>query len=126
MNNKSSKFIHVASLACVIHCFLTPILIIFLPFLAHYSENHLIEFGLLGLSIVCGLFIIYKGYCTHKKGHGAILFVFGACLWITHSFFELHNIVGAKIYFLVGTLLVIASYLINHRLIKCCPKECNK
>ena len=82
------KAAHFGSLACVIHCVLTPIIIITSPFIGHFFENIIVEISLLILSILCGVFIIYSGYCTHKKKHCILLFSMGAFLWAIHSFFE--------------------------------------
>ena len=116
--NKAAYF---GSLACVIHCILTPLLILIAPFIGHLFENIIIEISLLILSIVCGVLIVYSGYCTHKKKHCILLFSMGAFFWIIHSLFEFKGIFGAKLYFTLGTILVLVSYYINHRLIKCCP-----
>jgi len=117
------KAAHFGSLACVIHCVLTPFIIIISPFIGHYFENILVEISLLIVSILCGVFVIYSGYCTHKKKHCILLFSMGAFLWAIHSLFEFKEIFGAKLYFTLGTILVLISYYINHRLIKCCPTD---
>ena len=124
MTNKTTKFAHFASITCVLHCFLTPLIVIMAPFLGHYFENLWVEIGLLIISILCGLYVVYSGYCRHKKKHGVFLFAIGATLWALHSLFELNEIVGAKIYFLIGTILVLIAYYINHRLLSCCPSDC--
>ena len=67
MLNKN-VFAHFMSFACVIHCIGLPILIMVVPTFAHSLENPLLELGLLILSIIIGSFIVYQGYCKHKKG----------------------------------------------------------
>jgi hypothetical protein len=121
---KNHKVTHFGSIACLLHCILTPLVIIVSPFIGHFLENLIVEISLLILSILCGIFIVYNGYCIHKKKHCILLFSTGAFLWIIHSLFEFKEIFGAKIYFTIGTIFVLASYYINHRLIKCCPTDC--
>ena len=123
MSKKTTNYMHIASMACVVHCILTPLLIVFAPFIGRYFENLFLEISLLIISILCGIFIVYKGYCNHKKQHYMILFSLGAALWIVHTAFELKDIFGAKLYFLLGTFLVIMSYYLNHQLIKCLPNK---
>ena len=123
MSKKTTNYMHIASMACVVHCILTPFLIVFAPFIGHYFENLFLEISLLTFSILCGVFIVYKGYRNHKKQHCMILFSLGAALWIVHTVFELKDIFGAKLYFLLGTILVIMSYFLNHQLIKCLPNK---
>lgn len=117
------KLIQFTSFACVIHCVITPILILVAPFLGHLFENIIVEFGLLILSIICGIFIVYNGYGMHRKKYCIILFSFGALLWILHSLFEIKDIFDAKIYFTIGTFIVLISYYFNHRLIKSCGNK---
>ena len=124
MVNSESKLIYIASMACVLHCLATPFLIVIAPFVGSFFENPIIEYSLLLISLVCGSFIIYKGYCSHKKLHLFFLYLMGTVLWVVHSAFEYHDINGAKIYFTIGTMFVLSSYFLSHRLVKCCPSEC--
>ena len=80
--NKSTvnPFIHFSSFLCVIHCVLAPFIIAFSPFLGSFFEHNLVKFGLLAISILCGVFIVYNGYCTHKKQHAVTLFILGGIL----------------------------------------------
>ena len=122
-SNKRSAFFHFASLACVVHCIVTPLIVLAAPFIGHFFENLLLEISLLVISIICGVVIVYNGYCRHKKKHILPLFSIGAILWIAHSVFEFKEIFGAKIYLTIGTILVILTYYLNHRYLKCCPAE---
>tara|TARA_A100001015_G_C15039534_1_gene738676 strand:- start:405 stop:788 length:384 start_codon:yes stop_codon:yes gene_type:complete len=120
----SKKLVYVGSLLCVIHCILTLFIITAAPFLGHYLDNSFVEISLLLLSIMFGLFIVYNGYCQHKKKHGLILFFFGALLWVLHSLFEFKELVGTKVYLVFGTIFVLLAGVINHRLIRCTPSDC--
>tara|TARA_B100000678_G_C17806708_1_gene341196 strand:- start:131 stop:517 length:387 start_codon:yes stop_codon:yes gene_type:complete len=124
IKNIQSKSVYIASIACVIHCLVTPFLVVIAPFIGSFFQNPIIELTLLLASIVCGSLIIYQGYCTHKKTHSFLLYLMGAILWVVHTLFEYNDIAGAKIYFTIGTLLVLGSYYISHRMLKCCPSKC--
>ena len=87
MLNKN-LFAHFMSLACVIHCIGLPIFIMVVPTFAHSLENPLLELGLLILSIIIGSFIVYQGYCRHKKRHVLFYFMIGALLWVAHLICE--------------------------------------
>jgi len=122
-NQTFSKPIQIASMICVIHCIITPILIITTPLLGQFLDTLSVELGLLSISTLLGISIIYKSYCKHKKTHSILLYTIGVALWGLHSLLEYHDINGAKICFFVGTVLVLASYYISHQLLKCCPYE---
>ena len=116
---------HFGSLVCVVHCILTPIIIIFAPFLGHAFHSFWVEVAILGFAIVCGIFVMYQGFCKHKKKHGILIFIIGIVNWILHSIVErLHIEWLAPILLLVGTVFVLISYYLNHQYLKCCPAEC--
>lgn len=122
--HQSKSIAHIASISCAIHCILTPILVVFIPFLGHFFENSFFEVGLLLASIFCGIYIIYKGYCQHKKQHAIFLFSIGALFWVVHSVFGHYHHEAIDISLLIGTALVLTSYYVNHRYLKCCPTDC--
>jgi hypothetical protein len=112
---------YTASLACAIHCIITPFLVLCAPFLGHVFHSPMIELGLLLFSMTCGLVIIYLGYCSHKKGHSIILFSMGATLWSAHAIADHYYDIGSgSSYLVIGTSFVIVSYILNHRHLKCC------
>ena len=116
--------LHIASLMCVIHCVFTPFLLLIAPVIGHYFKNIYIEIGLLTSSIIIGLLINHKGYCSHKKRQAPTLFILGAIFWTLHYVSESLETGGALLYLIVGTLLVLASYYLNHKYLKNCPSEC--
>ena len=118
MNNKKiSFFVYALSIVCVIHCIALPALIVAAPIVGGFFENFYAEIGFLILSVFSGFYIVYKGYSSHKKRYCISLYLIGALLWGVHSLFEHYGIFGAKIYFYFGTILVLLSYFINHRLL---------
>lgn len=119
-----NPFIHFSSLLCVIHCLLAPFIIAFSPFLGSFFEYNMVKFGLLGFSILCGVFIVYNGYCTHKKQHAMALFILGGILWTVQTLLEVFHIHTSEIYLYIGTICVLGAYYINHHYIKCCKAPC--
>ena len=120
----SSRSLHIASLLCVIHCVLTPFLILVAPVVGGYLENAFLEVGFLVVSIATGTFITYNGFCMHKKYQALMLFLAGAILWSAHSILEHFHTVGAEYYLVLGTLFVLSSYYLNHSFLNQCPSEC--
>ena len=120
----SSLTLHTASLACVVHCIVTPLLIGFSPAFSQYIHTPWIELSLLFTSVCCGTWIVYQGYCTHKKQHSIILFAMGSILWIVHTLLEHADIANAEYSLTLGSIFVLVSYYINHRYLKCCPSDC--
>ena len=118
---KSAYFI---SFACVIHCLCMPLMLLFFPLLGASCLDPAIEFTLVSVSILCGLWVIQNGYCVHKKRHAFILFTCGAILWLSHAFLEAFHIHTDATLIVLGSLLVILSYITNHRLLQCCPTTC--
>ncbi|MEK9728270.1 MAG: MerC domain-containing protein [Candidatus Margulisiibacteriota bacterium] len=115
------KITKIASFACVLHCLIAPIFIILAPTIGHTFHNPIIEMGIFLISILFGLSIIYSGYCNHKKKHAAILFFFGACFWLANSIAEL--VFKTHFHFellIIGTILVLVSYKVNHDQKKTC------
>ncbi len=118
---KYSKLAQIASMTCVIHCLGAPFIVLFLPIIGGHLHNMFLELGLLIASIGCGIFIIYTGYCKHKKKHASVLFVFGVVFWILHVALEqIHLEKYTTLVLIIGTLFILGSYYINHRSKKCC------
>ena len=120
-NNKPITLPMLASFACVIHCVLTPILVIYTPLLGNFFHNHFLEVGLFIFSILIGTLTIRNGYCKHKQRFSIILYSVGSLFWIAHLMSELlfHSHVSFP-FLTLGTLFIIWSYFINHRDLKKC------
>jgi hypothetical protein len=97
-------------------------LIVSAPLFGRLFENPWVELAALSASILCGILVIYKGYCTHKRQHSGVLFAAGAILWIATSILEHYGIPGEQLYLLIGTAIVLLSYYINHKHLRCCCK----
>ncbi len=109
-----------ASMACAIHCIFAPFIIMFSPFTVHIFENIVIEYTLLISSITFGIFIIYSGYCKHKKLHSIILFITGIILWSIHAFGDHHHDLHLNtLLVIIGSCFVLSSYYFNHKTLNC-------
>ena len=117
---KTKHLVTAASFSCIVHCLVTPVIILLAPFLGHIFHNPVMELSMLALSILCGSWIIHTGYCKHKKTHTFYLFGAGTALWVLHTVTEHMGIEGGKLFLIVGTAFVIGSYFVNHRFLKCC------
>ena len=113
------------SLACIIHCIITPFMVLWLPFVGHYFESVWIEVILLALSISCGVGIIYQGFCQHKKSHAVGLFIIGVGFWSVHVLLEhIYHIHAEPMLLGVGTVCVLLSYYLNHHQLRSCSRPC--
>ena len=113
--------VHITAMICIVHCIITSLLLVVAPVIAGYFENLWLELCLLCISICCGIFIIYTGYCRHKKRHAMVVFCTGIALWAIHALSEDFGCCGKFNYLVLGTLFVLGSYYMNHRYLKCCP-----
>ncbi len=120
-----NKLMTFASFACVLHCILAPFIVMAAPMLGHLFENIFVEIALLIISITCGIMIVYNGYCTHKRKHSAILFIIGVSFWGINTIIELMTDLHINLELLIiGTIIVLIAYKINHNdLKKCCASD---
>lgn len=115
-----------SSIFCFIHCLITPLIIIFLPSLGRFFDNHIIELALFLVAAVCGLFVLIQGYCVHKKYLSLLLFGIGMILWFLHPLFEhIFHFHADFVFIIIGAMFVWGSYILNHRSVRCCDKGCN-
>ena len=112
--NRKKTIVSILSFSCVIHCLLTPVILLALPSLGSIIENHIIETILLVISIFCGSYILYSGFCTHRNLNSWILYLVGIGLWVLHSMNEKETNYHISLYLISGTCLVLLSFLVNH------------
>lgn len=124
-DSTKNKWMTFVSFTCVIHCVVAPFLVMATPMLGHIFENIFIEIAVLLVSIACGIGIIYNGYCTHKKKHAIILFFLGASFWGLNTLLEaVTNMHLHSELLIIGTILVLVAYRINHKhKKKCCSSD---
>jgi MerC mercury resistance protein len=73
-----------ASGACMVHCFLTPLLLALAPGLSHYLPgDETVHRSLAGLVLSLGTLALARGYRTHRKLRVFVGFAAGATLVLT-------------------------------------------
>jgi len=78
----------VTSVACAIHCTLIPLLLTSLPFLGiHALHNKVIEYSMIGLALIFGLFSLGPGYKNRPQGRlSLLLFGIGIAFLLLNQF----------------------------------------
>ncbi|MAH80948.1 MAG: hypothetical protein CMP39_04650 [Rickettsiales bacterium] len=108
--------LQLSSFACVIHCIVSPLLVMFLPLLGSFFHNIWLEILILSSSIGCGLYIIHNGYLKYKKKIPYIVFFIGLLFWISHILLEVFHIHGVELaLMIIGSVFVITSFYFNHK-----------
>jgi len=117
----TNSLLQFISFSCVIHCVLTPFIVAFLPFIGSFFHSFLFEMFIFTTSIISGSYIIYKGYCRHKRKRVTILFIIGVVFWLFHFILDLFHLHDFELFTLfVGSLFVVGSYYLNHKNIFSC------
>ena len=116
-----AKLRYITSFSCAVHCMVTPFLILVLPAFGRFISNIWMELFILSISILTGAWIIYKGYCTHKKKHAMAIFMLGTISWIIHMICETFGweLLETSL-LIIGSICIVGAYLMNHRFSKCC------
>ncbi len=106
------------SIACAIHCMVSPILLGLLPIV---PASEPIELALIGVSVVIGMITLVAGYREHRKARVLVLLAFslaflGARFFIDERF-ETATVV-------TGALLMAIAQIMNVRLQRhCCAHD---
>jgi hypothetical protein len=122
------NFANWASLLCLVHCTVLPIVLIFLPTSAIYLMlDSKFEFILLTLSCALNIYNICFGIKTHRKYN--IIWFFSAGLVLTLLGYFLndhkhsdHNQINVLM--ILGSFMLIISNIINNKICRLC-KSCN-
>lgn len=109
-----------ASTFCAIHCLITPIILISLPFASlAFLEEKYFEIGLLVLSVLIGLLSLLSSYFQkHKKPLPIILAFIGFSLFILGKVISMENM--ELVFSIIGGIFVVMAHYYNIRLIKKC------
>ncbi|HMP92696.1 MAG TPA: MerC domain-containing protein [Phnomibacter sp.] len=103
-----------ASLACAIHCALTPLFFTSLPLMGvQILEHPAVEFGLLGLALVIGLLSLRHGYkLHHHRLLPILLFLAGIALMFVKEL-----VPGGHWWLLLpAVILILSAHVANHLL----------
>lgn len=126
-----------ASTICAIHCALIPVILLFLPLIGlEFIHNPVIEFALIGLSLVIGIYTLRSGYLKHHgRLYPTVLFILGLAIIVWGHFFaghEIHeghideittmSIIGA-IVIPVGAIMIAIAHYMNRKMCLSCPVD---
>ena len=114
------------SMACVIHCFLAPSIIILAYGVSSFSvESELLHYAILMLAAPISIFALTLGYKNHKNISVLIFGILGLIILSLAIFLE--NIVGEsgeKALTLLGSIMLALSHFKNHQI--CKELDCSK
>jgi hypothetical protein len=113
-----------ASTLCAIHCAAIPFILTYIPLIGfEFFSNHLIEFFMLGLSLLIGSISFYNGYKNHhRKLKPFLIFLSGFTIIILSHLILSHNL--EFIFVPIGALMIGISHLSNRKMCRSC-KLCN-
>lgn len=120
LQTRTDKLAILLSSMCVLHCLLTPILLIAIPSLAGVALLNDETFHRLMLFFVVpsGVFALAIGYSHHQKGWLAMsglvgLVVLSSPLWLGHAYL---GETGEVVVSVIGSAIIVAVHTINYRL----------
>ena len=125
----SDKLAAGLSMACVIHCFFAPSLIILsYSFLSFSVESELIHYIIVFIAVPISLLALGLGYKNHKALSFLITGIFGLSLLILAVTLGegLLGEIGEKTLTLIGSLIVAYSHFMNHRICKNLECDCHE
>ena len=117
------RFGMILSVICLIHCLITPLLLISLPILARYYLAHPMFHLMIALLIVpVGLMAFYSGYKHHRNKTVLLLgipglFIIAAIPYLVH---EMHYPIPEAIVMTLGSVMMLSAHWINRKSCKTC------
>ena len=122
------NFANWASVLCLVHCTVLPIVLIFLPTSAIYLMlDSKFEFILLTLSCALNIYNICFGIKTHRKYNIIWFFSAGLVLTLLGYFLNDHKHTDhnqINVLMILGSFMLIISNIINNKICRLC-KSCN-
>lgn len=121
-------FASLASILCIIHCTVLPILFVFLPTSALYLLlDSKIEFALLTFAFALNIYNVCFGIKNHKNY--SVIWFFSAGFVLTLLGYYLHKHQHShhndlNFFMVLGSIILIISNFVNNRFCKLC-KSCN-
>ncbi len=125
----SDKLAAGLSMACVIHCFFAPSLIILsFSFLSLSLESELIHYIIVFMAVPISLFALSLGYKNHKVLSFMLIGIFGLSILILAVVLGegLLGEIGEKTLTLLGSSIVAYSHFMNHRTCKKLECDCHE
>lgn len=116
---KSDVLGYVASLSCLIHCFLVPLIVPLVSFfgISVFADSK-VELFVASMSFVVLFCVLFLGfYRYHRRWLPFIYFLLGVTIFFVRSFFSFFH----EIWFdLLGGLILFLGVLLNSRLCSSC------
>ena len=125
----SDKLAAGLSMACIIHCFFAPSLIILsYSFLSFSVESELIHYIIVMIALPISLLALGLGYKNHKILSFLLSGIFGLSLLILAVVLgeAMLGEIGERTLTLVGSLIVAYSHFMNHRVCKKLECDCHE
>ena len=122
----TDKFAMGLSMACVVHCFFAPSLIILsFSFLSLSIESEIIHYLIVFLAVPISLFALGLGYKNHDVLSYLYTGAFGLVLLVVAVVLgeDLLGEIGEQTLTLIGSMIVAFAHFKNHR--KCKELECD-
>ena len=114
------------SMACVVHCFFAPsLLILSFSFLSLSIESEIIHYLIVFLAVPISLFALGLGYKNHDVLSYLFIGAFGLVLLVVAVVLgeDLLGEIGEQTLTLIGSMIVAFAHFKNHR--KCKELECD-
>jgi hypothetical protein len=113
-----------ASSLCALHCAAIPFILTYIPLIGfEFFSNHLVEFLMIGLSLLIGSISFINGYkFHHRRLKPFIIFLTGFALILAGHF--LMPVSWEYVFAPAGALVIAVSHLTNRKLCKSC-RLCN-
>lgn len=119
-DHKANKVSLILSAICIVHCLLTPVLVVLLPFVGTFMhDNHWIELIIIASIILLGSSSLKHGYLYHHHNKKPIIFfIIGLILLIISSIIHFigDNLIWHHIFGVIGGLMVGGAQLYNLKL----------
>ncbi len=120
LQTRTDKLAILLSSMCVLHCLLTPILLIAIPSLAGVAllNDETFHRVMLFFVVPSGVLALAIGYSHHQKGGLAMsgllgLVVLSSPFWLGHEYL---GETGEVVVSVIGSAIIVAVHTINYRL----------
>jgi hypothetical protein len=105
---------------CFVHCMVTPIFLLTLPWLGEYFHDPLFHLVVFFLVVPVGMYAFTQGYGHHKNKWVLIfgvpgLLAVGLGAWVPN---EIQDVIGHETVTVIGSVLLITAHYINRRTCK--------
>jgi hypothetical protein len=112
------------SALCIVHCILTPVVLIFLPTVQLFFFKEDFHIYLAIIIPVLAVLAFIPGYLRHRQATMFIFAGFGLSLIIGAAFnADRLGVIGETVVSIIGSSSLIRAHLLNRRLCVCCMKE---